>query len=406
MINARLDHNYTPFQWGGRYYAWGSGNVLPQVMEDVVNNNGPARIAIAKIDQYVLGKGFKNEEIGKIATSRIGVGESLNSLFGRVSKCASFYEGAFALLIKRDRLARVSQIDYIDLGKLRRLRDDYNSQETIHYAYNQYIGRIGWSQGYDINLPAYKPDLSFEENTDIIAYQKRQYGNYYGEVLFHYTPNVGIDYYPIPSWYSSAELLLGNSNTGKAFNQMAKAQFMPPFVITTPPLDDTKGTNGQISEADRFAQGIRNKLASDDPGNLWHFTASTKDQMPEITTLNATDLPQSLINIWSDSAKGTLQLFDVAPELCGFAIAGQLGNNQQLAIAEGMLNDKAAAIRHNIFEVLGPLLVQVGFENDFDVVERKMYNAIPDQVWAVMTPDEIRAQAGLPPLTQPLPTPA
>lgn len=372
---------------------------MPQICEDIANNNGVFRKIMDKICQYVVGKGFKDEALNDISVVRYNPdGEKLINLIRQVAKYCVFYDGAFALQIRRNREGIVSELHVMDLGKLRKADDLSNP----HWIYNRYRNRRQYTNGDDVYLPEYKADRSTEEQLQIVEFQKRTYGHYYGEVFVHYIEDVGVPFYPIPRWFSSSEIIYGNSAAGKAFLHKAKTQFIPSVIVTTGQLDTTRPDDKTLSDSERFSSNLKSQLDSDEPKTLFHITATSKDAMPQITTLDVTDLPKALVEVLTESSKLICQMMGVDPALIGFATEGQLGNNQQLATAEGMLNELArVTYRLPMIDAIKPILEAAGITGNFEIDDCRQYSFVPDTLLDVLTVNEKRALLGYEPLEQP-----
>jgi hypothetical protein len=261
-------------------------------------------------------------------------------------------------------------------------------------------------------LPKYQ-GVTVEKDWHIaeMARQRKQAtGYYYGELLWHKPAKFGNFYYPIPEWFSSSEILQASGASGRALLQKANAQFMPSVIITTPMLDQTISNDG-TSELGAFHADLIAYQRGDKPAGIIHLQAQDKESMPQVTTLDVTDLPKALLEVYDGLGDATHRMFDVNPCLAGRAQAGQLGDNQQMATAEGMLNQDAVSIRKEVLEIIQPIVNAYAgdFVIDWDIKNLVLHKYIPDSLLDVLTVDEKRALIGydpLPELAQPITTPA
>lgn len=399
-ISAKLSHNYTPAQTGRQWFFWGETDTVPQQCEDIANNNGIFRKVMDKLCQYVVGQGFKDKALNDKSVKVTDPNETLLKFIRSVAKYCVFYDGAFAVQVRRDRTGKVAHLSVIDIGKLRLSQD----VENPHWIYNKYRGRLLYTQSDDVYIPEYKAERSPEAVLEMYEHQKKTYGHYYGEVYVHYLEDVGVPFYPIPRWFSSSEIIYGNSSAAKAFLHKAKTQFIPSVIVSTQKLDESRPDDNTLSDAEKFSRNLKSQLDSDEPRTMFHVAASSKDAMPQITTLDVTDLPKALVEVLSESSKLMCQMMGVDPALIGFATEGQLGNNQQLATAEGMLNELArVSYRLPMMDALKPLLEAIGITGDLEIEDVRMYSYIPDNLMEVLSVDEKRKLLGYEPLPKTTP---
>jgi hypothetical protein len=222
-------------------------------------------------------------------------------------------------------------------------------------------------------------------------------------LYWHRPAKYGNSYYPIPKWYKSSEVLQAAGSINRAVLAKANVQFMPSVVIATP-MFDADNDNGGTSDLGFFQSQMLAYNNGDKPANFIHLQYQDKDSLPQITTLDTTDLPKALVEVGDGIAQAILRMWSVSPALAGYSTAGQLGNNQQLATEEGMLNNRAQSIRKDVLDLLAPIINAYAerlITVDYNVENLVLHKYIPDAYLPYLTTDEVRALMGYEPLPKP-----
>lgn len=408
-IDALFRRNPKPKEVGFyQSYYWGNNNALPFEWEDIVNSQPFAKLAMDTITRYVIGNGFVDPATAAYNTDVLApVGNpdyrSLQDLVIACTKQALMFDGSFALVIRRATDGTICAVELCDhISELRKVPPRYVQDDLSFVWYpNMRIYGTGSTKYY--YHPYQGSVISEEQQAEMRAIQEaRNGGHYFGEVLWHYIPAYGVETYPIPKAFNGGEVLQANAATGRAIHAKAKVQFIPSIIITTPQIDDTKDENGNSPLTDFHGDVIRYN-GSDVNCNVMHFMGATKESMPQATVLNTTDLVGPLTEAYDSTAKQILMMYGVDPALIGYSTAGQLGNNQQLSIAEQRLNELAKLTRNTVFNVLqGPVNAMAQDANvalDWTIEPLELYKSVPAEKWEVMTPEEKREYYGLPPIT-------
>ena len=402
QIQARLRHNVPAFVYGGIHHYWGEDDNLPYELLDYLNCTEFAKDAIDFVTDYICGKGFKDKASGSLNMSKlapIGTDEylSLSDLVEACSREWLQWGGSFCLLIRRNEEGVIESVKpWLHVQDLR-----FGTSNPDYYQYyyqSRWRGTIGSQY---ISLPKYQGVVVEKDwhTAEMERQRKQATAYYYGELLWYKPARFGNFYYPIPNWFSSSEILQASGAAGRALLQKANAQFMPSVIITTPMLDQTISNNG-TSELGDFHADLIAYQRGDKPAGIIHLQAQDKESMPQVTTLDVTDLPAALLDVYNGLGEAIYRMFKVNPCLAGYAQPGQLGDNQQMATAEGMLNERCEIIREKIFSILQPIINAYAgdFVIDWEVVPRILHKYVQPEYLDVLTPDEKRIEIGYEPL--------
>jgi hypothetical protein len=327
---------------------------------------------------------------------------SFQMLFDAVVQQYLLWGGSIALLIRR---ADDGSIESIRLWQyMEDLRFGNNNEDYYRWYWK---GRWFSTQGSEyIALPRYQGvDVDPEwVRTEKARQLKNSHRYYYGELYWHRPAKFGNSYYPIPKWYKSSEVLQAAGSINRAVLAKANVQFMPSLVMATPMLSD-QNDNGGTSDLAHFQSQMLAYNNGDKPANFIHLQYQDKDSLPQITTLDTTDLPKALVEVGEGIAQAILRMWGVSPSLAGYSTAGQLGNNQQLATEEGMLNNRAESIRNAVLDLLMPIVnaYAEGLASiDYTIENLVLHKYIPDAYLQYLTTDEVRALMGYEPLPKPV----
>lgn len=393
LAQARYDFNPPISYTGTQWIYWGAENNLPTKAIMIVNGNSVSRQALDKVAQYIVGNGFKEQTMNELPTSTAAPKQhkdyvSLKHLVSQVAKQMSFWDGSFALLVRRSDDGAVAAIECLELGDLRKVRPAEGSEPSM-YMYMP--GSINTNDMFRnrVDLPRYYgPKVNAEWAQAEKQRQLDNYKVYYGEVLFHFVSGVGIDHYPIPKWYSSSEFIQGDSALNRAFQFTAAAAFVPPTYLLMPDMEQQQKAI--------FESEVMRKINGEQSRSINTLYFKSPEMKPEIISTNNSSQSNTITDAAEKSAQQVCRLHGVDPALCGYSVAGQLGNNQQLAVAEGMLNDMCRGLRAELLEVLEPLVTSITGQWNAEWAERSTYVDIPKEAWEVMTMEEKRARLGLP----------
>lgn len=382
---------------------WGNNDRLPQEWEDIVNSQPFAKLAMDMVARYVIGNGFRDYATAIYNTDVLEPkgSERYVSLQDFVIACTKqclLYDGSFAIIVRRGTDGTICAVENAEhLAEMRKAVPGH-VENGMPFVWYPNI-RLYRSYAKGIYYHAYRGTvITPEEQAEIEAAQIAANGAYFGEVLWHYIPAYGVQHYPIPKQFNGGEIMLSNGATGRAILSKAKVQWIPSVIISTPVMNGANDSNGSNERKD-FQANIAAYNESEVVSNVMHLEGSPGN-MPQVTVLNTTEIVGPLTEAYDATAKQILMMYGVDPALAGYATAGQLGNNQQLSIAEQRLNELAKLTRNTVFDVVrGPIdaMAQVmGITLDWTIVPLELYKSVPAEKWEVMTPEERREYYGLP----------
>lgn len=262
---------------------FGSENLFPQTLLDLVESTPLTSSIIDKITKYVYGEGVNDEYSTIIVDDK---GTTLAELiYGVVNDYITF--GAFALQIRRNKLKEIKKIDRLRVERIRTNEDN-----------NKFWYSKKWSKYSKANLvyDAFK-GIEAKDQSDSIYYFKNPSGRHvYGFA---------------PYWSSMDDIVTCKALAEYATNTVNNA-FTPSAVITLcegkPTEDEAKKVEKKLNE--KFA-GTKNNA------KLLVCFADSKDTAPEVTTFQAADVNAHYLSLKEQVRENILAAFSVDGILIG-----------------------------------------------------------------------------------------
>lgn len=370
-------------------HLWGKDNLLPQKLISYVADSGVATRAYKKVSEYIASDGFANKEVSKIMVNATQTADKLlqvQAAYMGLLNAAAFH------ITRKGGLLNSIEVKAIPVQCVRK------QIEGGGYIYNETLGQPEYKKEKDtFYMPFVSRDLTKDE------YTSKQYKS--GEILFVHLETPYNQYYPVPDYYAQIEDVRTSSEISKMDLELSINGFMPSSILTiVGDIDNvTKGQDG-LTDLEATQKDFRQFTGQmkDDNGGSGRFKgmllfAPTKDEIPNLqqldlkSTLEGTNSKRDIVS------RAVARLFGVHPVLLGFEDANVLGNQQAMANAAAELNKVVNPLQRILTEAF--LLLYPGL--DWTISEYKTINHIPDAVLAVLTPDEKRALAGYPALTNP-----
>ena len=359
---------------GGRYWRWGERDNFPNIIIDSANDSGTARDCIDKLHVFTVGKGIKDKEFSKrMANPK----QTWAQLDDEVSLQMS-YIPAVCVRVIYDAGGRVARVYNLPIQNVRKRHDG-------QFIYGE---ELGDPQGFKMFqswrreiIPAFGTYKGGPAIREMIAKQKAEYGRQVGELLYIYTPGVGLNYkyYPVPKWSAG----LNDINADAALSLFEESQVTNSFkgsvFIETRPLDSQlKGPDG-LTESERFDLMIED-ASSADGGNVIHMeTLGSDGAGAVITPLNIQHQMDATEKATDRIGRKVCRLFGVPPVLLGFATAGKLGDNQELVNYMKLFNltlSRKWALKQRMYTTLFPEIPAENFETE----PLELFDYVPDEL--------------------------
>lgn len=359
---------------GGRYWRFGEQDNFPNIIIDSANDSGTARDCIDKLHVFTLGKGLKNEVF---AESKANDGQTWEQLDDEISLQLAYMPGV-AIRVIYNAGGQPVKFYSLPIQNVRRRHDGqfiFGEELGDPAGYKMFNG---WRREI---IPAYGTNKTPQEIRAMIAKQRVEYGKQLGELLYVYTPGVGLNYkyYPVPKW--SAGLHDINADAALSLHEESQVSnsFKGTIVIETRPLDRLQKDDDDLTEAQRFEDMIE-AASQPDGGNVIHLeTLGSDGEGSKITPLNIQHQMDATEKATDRVAKKVARLFGVPSILISIETAGKLGNNQELVNYLKLFNltlQRKWKLKKRIYTTLFPDLPAEGFETK----PLELFDFLPDEL--------------------------
>lgn len=385
----------------GRYYRWGNLDNFPNTVIDSANDSGTARECIDKLEAFIAGEGIADENFLKgMANPKQTWGQLLEAINRQLA-----YFDAITLQVKFNAAGLPQRYYLLPVQYIRRRHDgDFIYREGLgdEPGYHMY-------RKTDKVIPEFGTNKTPQEIRKLIGQQKAKYGEQLGELLYIYTPGVGLNYqyYPIPKWTAGLNDI--NADAGLSLHEESQVanSFKAGVIVQTRPLDRTEilaGTqddhgNGGLTEFEVFENNM-NAFCSPDGSPIFHIESivdygNGQSAGATVTPLNIQHQMDATEKATDRIGRKVCRLFGVPPVLCGFATAGKLGDNQEIVNNMELFNltlKRKWALKERMFATLFP---DVPIEN-FETKPLNLFKFIPEKVIDKMTPKQLNEVYELP----------
>lgn len=366
---------------GLRRYKIGSDDKLPNKLINYVDASGTAKACIDRRKNFIYGKGFVNEDIGK---ALINKRQTANKLLKEIAVYASYFEGFFLNIIYDIDGNRVS-VYHIKAEKFRPMEDG-------RWRFNERMGEKLYKQSEDIYYHPYEPDLSIPERRNRIANDIKNYGKQLGDILMVNTPGAGFlkDVYPIPGYYAGLEDIESDASLQTLEKRNIKKGWRANVVVETiGDLDDiNKDENGK-TEQDYFDENLK-KFTGEEGSSVLHLTSKTAVARARVYPFNLAEILDATDKATSRLAYKVCRHTSVPPILVGLATANQLGNTTEVINYIKLFNLFVSDMKTMIEEALESIFPQI----DWKISDLSVIDELPEWLIEVLTPEEKRLLGG------------
>lgn len=302
------------------YYKFGEGDDLPNCMIRRVNDSGTARACVSKLSAFIQGNGLVDEELGSSKANRA---QSWNSVIADLSQIDAYFQ-AVTFRVMYNNAGEPAVVYPVQTQQLRRLG-------YTKFAYNPLMGEQFYNRSKDKTLCVYDPDESKVVRLKRIADQIEEYGEQFGDIVYHFKKGVGLyaDIYPVPDYYSGIDDIDSDAGISRLEKRNIYKGWKAQVTISTGPIDkDNKDDNGK-TDYDKFSSAMQ-KFTGEEGATILHLEGASDAAKPTVTILPIADILDQTEAATERLGRKVCRLMGVPPVLVGFATPGQLGNVQEL----------------------------------------------------------------------------
>lgn len=381
---------------------WGANNLLPQDLLRLLQDSATAAACRERLGQFIVGGGFTDQATAGL---RVNERQTLNDLLAEFGDYAACQLGV-GLIIRYNLGGEPAEYWVAETDRLRL------SEDGTRYVLNDGLcegkmpvkdNRVYW---------AYDPLATPEDIADQVMHDV-QNGGYWGHICFGFDVRAGERYYPRPTYYAGKEDLENDAAISRFDLKQAKNGFFPDAWLTlvgakySEQPDDNYQLQPGETEADRpyrtspdlenTVKMLKSLKGSETESSVGLTVVESKDEIPDLQFFDKGPNSKGLTDMRLRLVQAVCRHMGVPPELIGVAVAGVLGNNQQIVNLIKLFNLTVTARRAVILRTLAPFFPGV----DLTVKELNPVDYLDPTVAAKMTDDEIRAFGGLPAAEKP-----
>ncbi|WP_400190665.1 hypothetical protein [Hymenobacter sp. B81] len=381
---------------------WGPNNLLPQDVLRLLMDSATGAACRERLQQFIAGRGFAEP-----ATARLKVNplQTLNDLLTQFSDYAGMQLGV-GLIVRYNLGGEPAEFYAAETDCLR------VSECGQRYVLNEALAEgkmpVKENQVYLVHDPLAAPE---EIAAQVLA--EVEAGGYWGHLVYAFDERAGQRWYPVPGFYAGREDLENDAAISRFDLKQAKNGFFPDAWLTligakyaeqldadwTPGEGETENDRPFLPSADlaNVIKMLRDLKGSETESSVGITVADTEDEVPDLKFFDKGPNSKGLTDMRLRLVQSVCRHMGVPPELIGVAVAGVLGNNQQIVNLIKLFNLTVQARRAVILRVLAPFFPGV----DLTVLELNPVDYLDPTVAAKMTDDEIRAFGGLPAAEKP-----
>ena len=271
----------------------------------------------------------------------------------------------------------------------------------INQAKTLYAVNEDWQFGMQITTFApYHPEC--KDGTYLYAYEQK---------------SVGQDYYPLPQYTSALNFAFLSGELSYLQKSNIQNSIFPSFAMMFP-------KKPQGNEEMQLIKDTVNKLkGAENAGKAVAFFANNKESLPEIVNVPTSSNDELFKGVSELNTEQICFAHTIDPILLGVRTTGSLGSGSDIKQAYVIFEKNTIIpLRETVAEVFNQLLKVVGINTHIEIVNFQIVNetitAVEDEGKAIinalnsmnptlaakvletMTPNEIRAMAALPPLSE------
>lgn len=355
---------------GKDWIYWGEKNNYPDELIELYMHSTNHQAIVDGKTHYIAGEGWEGQWI------KANPIESLREVTDKLVKDLMIFNG-FCFEVIYNQLGQIASIYHVPINKVRRNK----SGETFYFT-------ATWN-----NKPNENDDWTLFAPFDPKKPNEGRQLVYYKS----YTPKIGeFDLYPFPEYHGAIPYIMADKEIANFHLNNIKNNFLGSYIINAP--------DGQMSDDEKkdFKRHVIDEFTGSD--NASHFVLSFNKDPAFPTTVEP--IPVSEIDKQYEFTEKAVEqkIFTAhkvtSPMLFGIKTEGQLGGRTEMADAyEIFTNTYISAKQQQIEMVINSIAKEMG-KGDMKITPTKPLGIgiSDDKLIELMSPDEVRTTAGLPPV--------
>lgn len=332
------------------WISYGADNLLPQRIIGLNNESAINKAIIENKVTYICGAGIDNDNHH---TGRPNVSDTWDKLIEKLAKDYATF-GGFCFQVIRNANAKNVSLYHTDFSKVRVGGVDEYGNALDYYLSNDWTRTTG--QYAPVSIKAY----GMEEPQQGVPY-----------LFYHKDYEPGLDYYPVPAYYSAMNYIEADGLLGKFYRNSIQSGFTPSVIITMP-------SNPGHEAKEQFAHDIKQTFAGTNGANaivvLWGESQEVKPLITPFAANRNSDVYNNVNDIIFQKIISAHRL--TSPTLAGLSGSGNLSGNANEIINSYILYNNTVIhnLRRKILDTLNQFSINNGYGklvvNELDVIEK------------------------------------
>jgi hypothetical protein len=371
-----------------------------EFLQQIVSDSPVASTAVLRRQQFIAGRGFDNQAVGK---KRVNKKQTLAQLHSLIMDDYGLFE-RFALRIIPTRGGKIKSIEHIPVEWVRYAFPDENN--VIHGCYV-----IPWintrerdNQPFEY-LPIWEPgemtNGRIKADIDGVAefyekqFQTHKKGpreGYSGHIFFHNRTRPGSRLYSRARIMSAQYDIISDTRTSEAFDRISANAFQLGGILVVPgdpnePASTDPGTRKPMTKGEELEMQLEAQAGSENAGTVMVIWQGADDSAPQYVPFQVGNLHEST-EVTTRLIRERISIAAEIPEiLLGISTPGRLGNTQEIRNAIKFANANTEPYRIEIEEFYQSLLKDVfgiNFRN-IKINPLQDISDLPDPIFAALT---------------------
>ena len=338
VINLSTDiSSYPTFSKNTRgWINYGVNNNLPQQIIELNNQSAVNKSIIDSKVTYICGGGIDDEYYGQPNTS-----ENWDAFIEKIARDYATF-GGFCFQIIVNENGKSLSLYHTDFSKIR-----VGEVNEFGTPLNYYLSN-NWKKTTGQYSPAQIKAYGVEELQKGVPY-----------LYYHKDYEPGLDYYPIPHYYSALNYVEADGLLGKFYRNSINNGFAPSVIITIPsnPSDDAKA---------KFNKDMSNTFAGTNGANsIVVLYGESQEIKPTVTPFVASDNADLYNNVNEVIFQKIISAHRLSsPTLAGISGSGNLSGNANEIINAFILYNYTVIhkMQRKILDVLNPFVINNGYD--------------------------------------------
>jgi hypothetical protein len=387
--NLSLPYINDQYTGGSGYVRFGNDNLYPQILNQLYYTSPLHSSIVNFTSSAVVGGGYEMNTTGKTAKDKVD----------------------YFTFEQRIKLSKSLNIIATDLIMHKRCYFIFNKDKKTFVRVAPEKVRT------DADKSLYYICHDWSRQQDIRTIKPYKFGCKDKETLYTYEMySVGQDVYPLPSYSSALNWIFLDGDMSYLHKSNIQNSIFPSFALMFPKKFTTDEEKRAVQQTIEKAKG------SSEAGKVVVFSANGKEQLPELVPIPTNQNDKLFLETDEQINLKICQAHTIDPMLMGVRVSGKLGGGSDIKQSYIIWEKNTVMpLRNDIEYVVNDMLNTIGLDgtfkiNDYQIINETIIESVDssanktsealngmsplvaNKVLESLTPNEIRALAGLKPL--------